>query len=125
MDNLTPIIVAIIGAFQVALAIYFARRKNAATAEKDEASATEAIGSTYSTLVQRLEERLERLEIKYDSLCDEYETDKTAWIIERKELIFEIKRLSDEYETDKAAWVVERRELMSEIERLVTLIDSK
>jgi predicted RNase H-like nuclease (RuvC/YqgF family) len=124
-ENLTPIIVAIIGVFQVALAIYFARRKNEATAEKEEAMATEAIGSTYSTLVQRLEERLVRLEDKYDNLCDEYETDKVTWATERKQLMSEITRLSEAYEEDKAAWAAERKELTSEIERLETMIDAK
>lgn len=91
--NWTAVIVAIIGFSQVALAIYFARRVNKATAEKEEAIAgredanrTEAIGSSYSTLVASLEIRLARLEKSYDDLCAEYEADKIAWALERAAL---------------------------------------
>ena len=92
-ENLIPIIVALIGFSQVALAIYFGKRLNKAVAEKEKATATESIGSTYSTLVQRLEERLGKLESNYDKLCDEYEKDKVAWAIERAKLMTEIRRL--------------------------------
>lgn len=92
-ENLTPIIVALVGFFQVALAIYFGRRLNKANTMREKATATESIGSTYSTLVQRLEERLEKLETNYDKLCAEYEKDKAAWTIERAVLMAEIGRL--------------------------------
>jgi hypothetical protein len=124
-QNITPIIVAVIGAFQVALAIYFARRNNEAVAQKDESDATVNIGSSYSTLVITLEGRLTKVEEKYDKLCDEYETDKLAWVEERSELTRKLDRLTIEHEKDKIAWAAERFELVAEIARLETLIDSK
>ena len=93
--NLTAIVVAIIGFSQVVLAVYFAKRVNAATAEKEEANATEAIGSSYSTLVASLEVRLAKLEKSYDDLCNEYEADKAAWRIERAELHKRLDRYLD------------------------------
>ena len=86
MEIYTPVIVALIGVFQVSLAIYFGKRMNAATADKEEANATQFIGTSYSTLVATLEIRLAKLEKSYDDLCNEYETDKAAWAIERAEL---------------------------------------
>ena len=92
-QNLTPIIVAGVGILQVILAVVFARRQNKASAERDEAGATEAISSSYSTLVIRLEARLATLEVKYDELCDEYETSKEAWKVERLDLVGRIRDL--------------------------------
>ena len=89
-ENITPILVALIGSFQVILAIYFGRRNREALAEKEKSAATVNIGESYSTLVQRLETRLTTLEAKYDSLCKEYEEDKAAWKIERRTLTAEI-----------------------------------
>ena len=91
-EALTPIIVATIGLFQVFLAIYLGRRSNKAMAERDEANATESIGSTYATLVDRLEIRLERLEKSYTKLYTTYEEQKTIWECERKKLIFRIRQ---------------------------------
>lgn len=92
-ENLTPIVVAAIGILQVILAVIFARRQNAATAEKDEAGATEAISSSYSTLVADLEGRLAKLEKKYDDLCEEHALREAAWEAERNDLIDRIKEL--------------------------------
>ena len=92
-ENLTPLIVAAIGILQVILAVVFARRQNKASAERDEAGATEAISSSYSNLVGDLEVRLATLEVKYDELCDEYETSKMAWRVERFDLVKRIKDL--------------------------------
>jgi TolA-binding protein len=92
-ENLTPIIVALIGIGQVIVAVVFARRQNKASAEKDEAGAAEAISTSYSTLVIRLEERLEKLEKKYEELCQEYEESKEAWELERLGLLLRIQQL--------------------------------
>ena len=92
-ENLTPIIVAFIGALQVVLAIHFGRKLNEAKAKKESAGATEAIGSSYSTLVERLESRLDRLEEDYEALCEKYERDKTVWAAEKKELLDRIRQL--------------------------------
>lgn len=94
-ENLTPIVVAAIGILQVILAVIFAKRQNAASAEKDEAGATESISSSYSTLVSDLERRLEKLERQYEELCDEYETSKEEWELERLSLLLRIKQLED------------------------------
>lgn len=72
-ENLTPIIVAVVGVLQVVLAVIFAKRQNKASAERDEAGATEAISSSYSNLVKDLEVRLSTLERRYKNLCDDYE----------------------------------------------------
>lgn len=96
-ENLTPIIVAIVGVLQVILAVIFAKRQNKASAERDEAGATEAIGSSYSTLVIRLEARLDALETQYDELCEEYANSKAAWKKERNELIARIRGLENKY----------------------------
>ena len=92
-ENLTPIIVAGVGVLQVVLVVIFARRRNKASAERDEARATEAISSSYSILVIRLEARLDSLETKYEELCDEYETSKAAWQVERSDLLNRIREL--------------------------------
>lgn len=94
-ENITPVIVAGIGILQVVLAVIFARRQNRAAAEKDEAGATEAISSSYSTLVIRLESRLEKLEKQYEDLCQEYEEDKEAWELERTGLLLRIRQLEE------------------------------
>lgn len=96
-ENLTPIIVAGVGVLQVVLAVIFAKRQNKASAERDEAGATEAIGGAYSTLVIRLEARIIKLEFNYEELCDEYETSKAAWVIERFDLVARIKELEKKY----------------------------
>lgn len=92
-EHLTPIIVAGIGILQVILAVVFARRRNKAVAEKDEAGATEAISSSYSTLVRDLETRILKLEKNYDELCREYEDSQMAWAVERVDLLGRIKEL--------------------------------
>ena len=122
-EKFIPVFVAIIGAFQVAMAIYFARGKNKATTESEKSSATLNIGESYSTLIQRLEDRLSKVEGNYDKLCNEYEKDRASWEAEiaRLEAIYD--KLSEEYETDKAAWAAERSELQAEITRLETLIE--
>ncbi len=92
-ENLTPIIVAVVGVLQVVLVVIFARRKNKASAKRDEAGATLDLGSSYSTLVGNLEARIVKLEKNYSELCDEYETSKAAWAIERIDLVNRIKDL--------------------------------
>lgn len=90
------IIIAVIGFAQVIAGVYFARRSNKAMAAKDDASATEAISSSYSTLVRDLESRLAKLEKNYDDLCEEYEADKLAWALERAALFQLIEELKEE-----------------------------
>jgi len=89
------IIIAVIGFLQVFAGIYFARKGNKALADKNDASATESIGSSYSTLVASLEVRLARLEKSYDELCEEYEADKIAWALERAALFALIAELKE------------------------------
>lgn len=78
-NNLTLLIIALIGFLQIALGIYSGRRNNKASAERDSASATEAIGSSYSALVIRLESRLNDLEEDYKELKIEHETLKLEY----------------------------------------------
>ena len=93
--NYGLIIVAVIGFLQVLAGIYFARKNTKASASKDDATATESIGSSYSTLVASLEVRLARLEKSYDELCEEYEADKIAWALERAALFALIEELRE------------------------------
>jgi hypothetical protein len=113
-EALTPVIVALVGLFQVALAIYFGRRTNEAAAERDQADAKLNLGASYSTLVERLETRLDKLETLYNKLCDEYEQDKALWLAETEELLNRIAGL----EQDKDIWQEERKELLKRIAEL-------
>lgn len=75
-ETITPVIVAILGSLQVVLAVYLAKRQNAASAEKDEAQAGQAIATSYASLVGTLEQRIDKLEERcsgYESLIDELE----------------------------------------------------
>ena len=60
MDNgyLVPLIVIVVGLFQVGLNLWAGRKSVNATATKDEASATKEISESYTLLVSALEERL-------------------------------------------------------------------
>lgn len=92
--NLTLIIIALIGVFQVGLGIYFGRRNNEATATKDEATALSSAGSYYANLVDRLEARLAAADKREEKImgrlaaleakCEKYEAliDKYESIIE-------------------------------------------
>ena len=62
IDPIIPIIVAIIGAFQVAISLYAGRKQTQAAAAKD-------LGDSYATLIETLETRLSNLEDDYKELC--------------------------------------------------------
>ena len=83
-ESLIPVIVAVLGATQIGMAIYFGRRQNEASADKDDALAIKAMGDSYSTLIIRLETRIESLEER----CTGYEDtiDKQGCTIAKLEL---------------------------------------
>lgn len=85
-NNITLILIAIIGFLQIALGILAGRRNNEAVAKRDKADAAESIGASYSSLVIRLEARITTLEKEYNELRKEYDEEKRKWHEERQEL---------------------------------------
>lgn len=100
-NNLTLLLIAIIGFLQIALGIYSGRRNNEAVAKRDAASATESIGSSYSSLVIRLESRLQILEEDYEELRMEH--------VELRKEYADFQKHCDEAQ---AEWAKEREELL-------------
>lgn len=73
IQYLVPLMVALIGVFQIGLSLWAGRKTSQATATKDEASATKEISESYATLIEALEKRLAAEQKKYDLLCEENE----------------------------------------------------
>ena len=72
MDNeyIVPVLVAIIGCFQIGLSLWAGRKQSEATATKDEATATKEISESFSILIEALETRL-RAEKERNALINE------------------------------------------------------
>jgi len=72
-EYLVPLIVVVVGLFQVGLNLWAGRKNSIAIAAKDEATATKEISESYSILIEALEARLTSEKERNILLCEENE----------------------------------------------------